>query len=215
MDRLLASYPNAKAIITADVGIASHAAVDYARNKGLKVFVTDHHRPLSVLPSADVVVDPLREDDPYEVKGICGVYVMYQCLEHYANCYEDFLTKEQINRLRVFAGIGTISDSMPLVRQNHILVRDAVSIRRYIYSNGESDLVDNLPGCGVYKQAFYGLYLILSFFMNQGKIGDMTGLTEEFFCFYLAPMFNAVKRMEGSMDDAFGVFFGRDPEKSL
>lgn len=51
--------------------------------------------------------------------------------------------------------------------------------------------------------------------MNQGKIGDMAGLTEEFFGFYLAPMFNAVKRMEGSMDDAFGVFFGRDPEKSL
>lgn len=141
MDRLLASYPGAKAIITADVGIASHAAVDYARNKGLKVFVTDHHRPLSVLPAADVVVDPLREDDPYEVKGICGAYVMYQCLEHYANCYEDFLTKEQISRLRVFAGIGTIPDSMPLVRQNRILVRDAVSICRYIYSNGESDLV--------------------------------------------------------------------------
>lgn len=55
-----------KAIITADVGIASHAVVEYARNKWLKVFATDHHRSLSVLPAADVVVNPLREDDSYE-----------------------------------------------------------------------------------------------------------------------------------------------------
>ena len=113
-----------------------------------------------------MVVDPNRPDDPYELKGICGAYVMQQCLSYYADRYEDFFAKEQINRLCVFAGIGTVSDSMPLYQQNRILVRDALSICRYIYSNGDSDLVDNLPGCLTYKKAFYGLYLILIFCLS-------------------------------------------------
>jgi single-stranded-DNA-specific exonuclease len=211
---LLEAYPNTKAVITADVGVAAHEAIDYAQLKGLKVFVTDHHT-VGVLPQAEVVVDPNRPDDPYELKGICGAYVMQQCLSYYADRYEDFFAKEQINRLCVFAGIGTVSDSMPLYQQNRILVRDALSICRYIYSNGDSDLVDNLPGCLTYKKAFYGLYLILDLFVSLGKIGDMAGLNEEVFGFYLAPMFNAVNRMEGNMDDAFGVFFGHEPEASL
>ncbi len=211
---MLETYPDTKAVITADVGVAAQEAINYAQLKGLKVFVTDPHT-VGVLPQAEVVVDPNRPDDPYELKGICGAYVMQQCLAYYADRYEDFITKEQINRLCVFAGIGTVSDSMPLYQQNRILVRDALSICRYIYSNGDSDVVDNLPGSLTYRKAFYGLYLILDLFASLGKIGDMAGLNEEFFGFYLAPMFNAVKRMEGNMDDAFGVFFGHEPEASL
>lgn len=214
IDALMTQYPEAKALITADVGITAYEGVARAKEHGLKVFVTDHHKA-DVLPDADIVVNPTRPDDPYELKGICGAYVMYQVLEYYANLYGSYFQKEQINRLRVFAGIATISDAMPLEYQNRLLVRDALSICRYIYAEGSPQIVESLPGCVTYRKAFYGLYKILEFFVAEGKIGDISALREDFFGFYFSPMFNAVKRMEVSTDMAFGIFFGSTPEETL
>ena len=214
IERLLTEYPNTDAIITCDVGIDCHEGIRAAKARGLKVLITDHHKVLS-MPDADVVVDPMREDDSYEHKEICGAHVLYQCLEYYANKYTDFHMKEQISRLRVFAGIGTVSDSMPVLYENRAIIRDAISICRYIYSEGDEVIVNSLPGSNVYRRAFRGLYDLLDVFSAEGKISSLKDMDETFFGFYLAPLFNAVKRMDGNMTDAFNVFFGRDRKECI
>ena len=152
----------------------------------------------------------MRNDETYEQPRICGAYVVYQCLQMYADLYCTRYVQEQIRRLRVFAGIGTISDSMPLLFENRPLVRDAVSIARMIYSNGTDFVVNHMPGCDVYRRAFRGLNTILRMFADSGKISKPGDITEIFFGYYLAPVFNSVKRIGTDMQDAFGVFFGAE-----
>lgn len=215
---LLEQYPNCHTILTCDVGITCYAGINTAKVCGVEVLVTDHH---NVQPDfkkkmrAAVVVDPMREDDDYAHPGICGAYVLYQCLQHYVNTYGTPFEQEQIRRLRVFAGIGTVSDSMPLLYENRQLVRDAVSICRLVYGEGDPWFVNAMLGHDVYRRAFYGLHVALCMFADLGKITKPSDINEEFFGYYLAPAFNSVKRMSGDMKIAFGVFFGTNPDDSM
>ena len=69
---LIERHKGVKSIITCDVGISEFDSIKYARELGLKVFVTDHHVPQSGHLLANVAVNPNRVDDTYENKSICG-----------------------------------------------------------------------------------------------------------------------------------------------
>lgn len=211
IERLVAQFPDVHAILTCDVGITCYEGVRAARDRGIRVFVTDHHvQEKGAFLGADVVVDPNREDETYVNKGICGAHVLWQVLQYYANTFGTRFEQSQIRRLCVFAGIGTISDSMPLVMENRALVRDACGICRLLM---EPFFVDNMVGTKPYLRAFHGLHVVLQLFVEVGKIATPDDIDEEFFGYYLAPMFNAAKRMNGDMDTVFGVFFGNEPKK--
>lgn len=212
IDKVKALYPDAKVLITADTGITCMEGVARAKELGMEVLVTDHHKPSAVLPSADVVVDPMRTEDLYSMPYVCGANVIYMLLQQYAETYCGNETRSQIKRLRAFAGIGTISDSMPLLYSNRELVRNAVSICRLVYADGQKYVVDNMPGCEVYRSAFYGLWTVFDSFHEAGKVSTKDSIDEDFFGFYLAPMFNSVKRLSGDMTKAFGVFFGQEKQ---
>lgn len=212
IDKVMAAYPSAKVLITADTGVTCVDGVARAKELGLEVLVTDHHKPGAVLPDADIVVDPMRQDDPYTMPYVCGANVIYMLLQQYASMYCGNETRSQIQRLRVFAGIGTISDSMPLLYLNRELVRNAVSICRLVYADGQEYVVSNMQGCDVYRSAFYGLWTVLRAFADAGKISSKHDIDESFFGYYLAPMFNSVKRMTGDMTKAFGAFFSVDKQ---
>lgn len=210
--RLVNEYPDTKAIITCDVGITCYEGTAEAAKLGIKVLITDHHiQEDADKLTAEVIVDPNRKDETYKNKGICGAHVFWQVLQHYANTYGGTFMQEQIRRLRVFAGIGTISDAMPLINENRSLVMDACSICHLVYGKEGEFFLGNMQGCNVYRRAFYGLHYALQVFADNGKIQTPDDITEDFFGFYLAPTFNSLKRMNGDMDIAFGVFFGDHP----
>ena len=52
-------------LITVDCGIRSVDEVREARARGMKVIVSDHHLPGSVLPPADAIINPRQPGDPY------------------------------------------------------------------------------------------------------------------------------------------------------
>lgn len=211
---LLTAYPDTKAILTADVGISCTDAVAAAKAKGLTVLVTDHHKPIAgALPPADCVVDPMLPEDPYRHKSICGAHVLYQVLLGYARRYAGSAMEEQIRRLRVFAGIGTVSDAMPLAYENRQIVRDACAIASLAYCGGSRNVVDFMPGSPAYRAAFRGLHEVLRLLADKGKIQGGR-VDEDLFGFYMAPMFNSVKRMNGSLRAAYDAFFGTDPARS-
>lgn len=209
IDRLLLEYPETEAILTADVGITCYAGVAYAKKLGLRVLITDHHAEKSLDLQADCVVDPMRAKDPYSFPYICGASVIYKCLQMYADRYCNLLLSEQISRLRVFAGIGTVSDGMPVYHENRKLIRDAVSICRMLYSDGDAFAVGNIRGTYAYCRAFFGLHTVLCVFAEHGKLRSVNDIDETFFGYYLAPVFNSAKRMCGDMNRVFCVFFGQ------
>ena len=75
----------ADVLINVDNGIASLEGVATARALGLQVLVTDHHLPAvvngqTVLPQADVIVNPNQPGCSFASKSIAGVGVMFYVL---------------------------------------------------------------------------------------------------------------------------------------
>lgn len=242
---ILKDNPNVKVIITCDVGISCYDAIEYAKSLGIKVLVTDHHKENKMkksLMKADFVVNPNRVDESYENKFICGAFVFWQVLYYYAKHYRNKFLQDQVYRLRVFAGIGTISDNMALLYENRNLVRDMISILKMLdkgdekesdysflaydtkdedldddfefnedllYDNFDDTLLENIKDISkslIYKRAFDGLSLILEVLRENGKITN-AGIDENLVGFYIAPMFNSVRRLDSDMFMALDVFF--------
>ena len=212
IDKLMSNYPNTQAIISCDVGITCHSGIKRAKDLGLKVLITDHHIEKEKC-EGDVVVNPMRCDETYEHPFICGAYVFYQVLKRYAQLYANAFAVEQIRRLRVFAGIGTVSDIMPVLYENRKLLKDSICISRLMYSNGNSIIIKHMIGNEIYRRAFYGLHCFYKMLASYGKISDTKSIDEDLYGFYVAPIFNSVKRMDGDMSRAFGVFFGGSPSE--
>lgn len=218
IDRLLNRFLYADAIITCDTGIGCLAGVKYAKERGLDVLITDHHienPECSPRGVADVVVDPCGTDETYEHPAICGAYVFWQCLNRYAELYGNDIDRERMWFLRIFAGIGTVSDVMPVLYENRALLKDAIDIARQIWTTSPRFLAAIKDAPAEYTQVFRGAYAAMNMFAGAGKLKDPADVDEEFFGFYLAPAFNAVKRMDGDMERAFDVFLGKRPSDSV
>lgn len=219
-------YPGVKAIITCDGGVNSHEGIELARSLGITTLVTDHHVELEPGSTADITVDPARIDETYSNPGICGAHVLYQVLNAWTH---EYLPRklDSIHMLKLFAGIGTISDVMPLLFENRQLVRDSLSLARLLYvsppANPDDEIDINsttlmtlLRNGGhhqVFLAAFEGFGIALKEFTTMGKLRSITDINEGFYGFYLAPAFNAARRIGGSMWDCFGVFVAPTPEE--
>lgn len=219
IDRALAAFPDAKWLITCDVGQTCYQAFDYAYSKGLKVLVTDHHEQTkhNTPLKCEVVVNPCQFDEPYNDHrpdpefNICGAFVLYQVLCHYAKEYQpDQL--ELIESLAVFAGIGTVGDMMPIIQENRILIKQTIEMLNYLHDvpNLELELTGVNP---IFFRAFNGLSVWLKLLDKEHKI--FNEIDEDFLGFTLIPMYNAVKRMNLPMQLVFGVFFSSTSDEQI
>ena len=67
---------NVKLLITADCGISAIEEVEYAKNLGMDVIVTDHHEPpYDGIPNAYAVINPKTSNSNYPFKDIAGCVV--------------------------------------------------------------------------------------------------------------------------------------------
>lgn len=256
VDELVTQFPGVRAIITCDGGVNSHAGIGRGKELGLTMLVTDHHMQLDDLSPADVLVDPMRIDEDYPHPGICGAFVLWQVLAAYARRHAPHKSRD-IDLLRLFAGIGTVSDVMPLLYENRQIVRDSLAITKMLYVplpsadmateyDIEQSTLMTLLRSGSHSEpfvsAFEGMAVALRAFREHGplmpvlddqgeqqvsddgepvferkpgKLRKVSMLNEEFYAFYLAPAFNAIRRVGGSMHDAFGVFTAQGADAKL
>lgn len=208
LEHALSIFPDTKTIITCDNGIAAFDGIAFAKSKGITVLVSDHHPQGSMLPQADVVVDPSRVDDEYPFPGICGAQVIYHLMLSYAAAYHpDKYTL--IQNLGVFAGIAAVGDSMPMLEENRALVRASLS-----YFDSLPDIsFDFLKNTtSAYSDAFTGLYNIYNVICNAGKY---TALDEDTYAFYLCPMLNAPRRVMGESKLSFENFTNRNTDSNI
>lgn len=117
----------ADVLITVDNGIASVEGVAEARALGLQVLVTDHHLPGTMLPEADVLVNPNQPGCDFESKSIAGVGVMfYVLLALRAQLRERgvFTAQNQpkLDALLPLVALGTVADVVKLDPNNRRLV---------------------------------------------------------------------------------------------
>jgi len=130
VDLALAKQP--QLLLTVDNGIASHAGVAYARQRGLDVVVTDHHLPALIdgttpLPDATVIVNPNQPECGFESKHLAGVGVMFYVLlalraELRARGVFDAATQPKLDALLDLVALGTVADVVRLDANNRRLV---------------------------------------------------------------------------------------------
>ncbi|MEO7659824.1 MAG: single-stranded-DNA-specific exonuclease RecJ [Pyrinomonadaceae bacterium] len=108
-------------VISVDCGIRSFEPLEWARDHGLDVIVTDHHLSDEVRgnPPAVAVVNPNQPECPYPDKNLAGVGVAFK-LAH-AILRENNLADEVPQFLKI-AAIGTVADVMNLTGENRAIV---------------------------------------------------------------------------------------------
>jgi single-stranded-DNA-specific exonuclease len=100
-------------VLTVDCGITAAAEMAEARERGLDVIVTDHHRPAETLPDCPIVATRPSE---YPFPELCGTGVVYKLGEAL------FGVDSEIPRRHLdLVALATIADVVPLVDENRSL----------------------------------------------------------------------------------------------
>ena len=126
-------------ILTCDNGISAYSQIELAKKKGMTVVITDHHEvPLEegkeIIPPADAVIDPKREECSYPFPEICGAVVAWKLVQVlFAECG---VPAKEWEELLEFAAIATVGDVMRLQDENRIIVKYGLSRMEHTSSIG-------------------------------------------------------------------------------
>lgn len=112
-------------LITCDNGIAAFEALQYAKEQGIAVIVTDHHQIVEEdgeekFPPALAILNPHSRTSGYPFADLCGAGVAFKLIEGLFAALGE--PREAAAPLLQFAALGTICDMMPLVGENRTLV---------------------------------------------------------------------------------------------
>jgi single-stranded-DNA-specific exonuclease len=158
----------AKTLITVDCGISAIDEVVLAKDLGMSVVITDHHEPSETIPNADAVVNPKQPGDTSGLNYLAGVGVAFMFivalnreLGHPVDDMMQFLD---------LVALGTICDTMPLVKLNRAIVSSGLSVLEKRQNTGLKVLMDI---ANVKKVDSYAVGFILGPRLNAaGRIVD-------------------------------------------
>ncbi len=166
-------------LITVDNGIASIDGVAVAKQRGMRVLITDHHLPGEQLPAADAIINPNQTDDTFPSKALAGVGVAFYLLlglRQHLN-QQNWFAQNNIKPPRLIelldlVALGTVADLVPLDKLNRSLVMRGLARMR-----------EGLAGAG-----------INALLKIAGK--DRQRLSAQDLGFAVGPRLNAAGRME-------------------
>ena len=185
----IAREAGAGLIITADCGIQRHKEVWAARRAGIDVIITDHHEIGRELPDAVAVVDPHRRDSQYPFKDLAAVGVAYRLGEALVS-YLKLPVRKNRAAFGALAAIGTITDIMPLVGDNRVLVRAGLARLSATQRVGLRALI------------------------TRAGLGGQRAITSHQVGFVIGPRLNAVGRIADPRT-ALELLLTRDPEEAV
>ncbi len=117
IDGLFEAY-SPRLVITVDCGISCAEEVEYIKEKGAEVIVTDHHELPATLPGC-ICINP-KFNDGYPYDNLCGAGVAFKVA-----CA---LLGEAAYKYLDFAAIATVADSVPLTGENRDIVYEGLKL---------------------------------------------------------------------------------------
>ena len=172
-------------IITVDCGISGIEEVEYAKELGLEVIVTDHHEVGDILPNALAVIDAKRKDNTYPFNMLAGVGVVFKVIQ--AISIKLNLKAEEYLKYLDLVCVGTISDIVPLEGENRTIAKLGLMLIRVTKNLGLRELIKSSG----YKE------------IDSNTIS-----------FGVAPRINACGRM-GHEDEALNLFLAETKEEAI
>lgn len=171
-------------IVTVDCGSVSVDEVEYAKEIGLDIMVTDHHR-IEDRQADSILINPARKDSEYPFSYLAGCGVAFKLAQAITDAAG--LPKRNLTATLDLVALGTIGDIVPLVSENRMLVK--YGLRAINTSNREA------------------LKILIE------KVGLKPGeITCENVSFILVPHINAAGRMK-SAALALKLFLAKDRAK--
>lgn len=179
-------------IITVDVGITSFKAFEKALELNVDVILTDHHLPADELPKAFTIVNPNQKDCRSGLGYLCGAGVAFYLLRAVKRAFynDNDLPKNEwdLKEVLEFFCIGTLTDMVPLIGDNRVLVKYGLKTLATTTKPGLKSLLEAL------------------------KL-DGRELTSQDVAIRFAPKLNALSRMESEILPAH-IYLETDYKKS-
>ncbi|MHB2020555.1 MAG: single-stranded-DNA-specific exonuclease RecJ [Candidatus Xenobia bacterium] len=115
-----AAQEGARLLVTVDCGTSSPREVARARELGLRVVVTDHHRIPEHHAAPEALVNPQREAGDHPLKRLSGAGVAWKLVDAVARRLgmDEDAALEYVD----LATLGTVGDVVPLLGENRRLV---------------------------------------------------------------------------------------------
>ena len=173
-----------KLIVTVDNGISAVQEAEEIYSLGMKLVITDHHQPPIILPKAEAVVDPHRDDCQSTYKDLAGVGVALKLCAAIDDGNYDAVMEQYAD----ICAIGTVADIVPLTGENREIVKRGLQL---------------LPNTEV---------LGLDKLLEKTKL-DRNNITSTNIAFRMAPVINASGRF-GSPLTAVKALLSEDDEKA-
>ncbi len=174
-----------KLIVTVDNGVSAIDEAIRAKELGVDLIVTDHHKVGDVLPDALAIVDPHRSDCPSSFKEMSGVGVAFKLVCALEGDSGDILIEEYGD----LVALGTIGDVVTLTGENRVMVRRGLA------------LINEDPRPGI------------NALMEIAGVGDKV-FTASTAAFTVCPRINAAGRI-GSANKALDLLLCDDDEIAL
>lgn len=162
------SKTGTKLIITVDNGISGYDEIEYVKELGMKVIVTDHHDFPDVLPKTTIVS---CKDGKYPFPKLCGCGVIFKVM---LALYDKLgLDKEYVMDYIDIVAIATIADVVELNGENRVIVKEGLyRLNKNIYR----------------KDRFW-----IKCLLDEAKIKPP--ITSSMISFVIAPRINAIGRL--------------------
>jgi len=172
IDKVVEKY-NPALIISVDHGITKVKEIEYAKSKGLKIIITDHHLKGEIIPKADSI---------FHIPSVSGAGVSYFFSKEIFNNFQKkfdnckyILQKNFLNDYLSLASIGTIADLVPLIGPSRSIVK---------YGLENFSKISRLG---------------IKYILKEAKIENKK-ITPYEIAFIIAPRINAVGRLKDATD---------------
>ena len=107
-------------IITVDCGITCYKEVEYCKELGIDIIITDHHELPEITPNT-IVINPKIPNQNYNFNGLCGTGVAFKISQA-------ILGETESEEFLPIATIATIADIVPLTSENRIIVAKGLKV---------------------------------------------------------------------------------------
>lgn len=164
-------------LVTVDCGSVSYDEVEYAKELGMKVIVTDHHNVEDIKADC-ILINPKQPGCRYPFRELAGCGVAFKIVQ--AVCRRRGLPKSVISDVLDLTAIGTVGDIVSLTDENRTIVKyglrrinsgsrkalkmlaEAISLKRVTSENIAFGIAPHINAAGRMKDASEAAELFLT-----------------------------------------------------